>query len=210
MLTILGERLDLSRFQKPSPWSRPLLWVALGLFALGLVTSLRWQEPGERLLGAGLLAIAGWLWRFDIAKRTVKQPGLPRFMALALLAGYFWLALAGLLLLLFAPLLAGLRYDAILHSFFVGFVFSMIFAHAPVIFPAVLVVMPIFTPRFYSHVALLQIGLALRVTGDLTNSATVRQWGAILNALAVGLFLINTVTAFIFRPKPAKRKPARA
>ncbi|MPN42331.1 hypothetical protein SDC9_189888 [bioreactor metagenome] len=82
----------------------------------------------------------------------------------------------------------------------------MIFAHAPVIFPAVLVLMPIFTARFYSHVILLQLGLLLRVAGDLANSPEARQWGAILNGVAVALFLLNTITAFVFRPGKKKKR----
>ncbi len=82
----------------------------------------------------------------------------------------------------------------------------MIFAHAPVIFPAVLTLMPIFTPRFYVHVALLEASLLLRVTGDLASAQGLRQWGAILSAIAVAVFLLNTVSAFVFRPQPVKGK----
>jgi len=197
-LTILGERLDLSRFQKPSKWSRPLLIGTLCLLVGGLIIGAFHQVVGERLLGAGMLSMAVWFGRFDIARRTVRNPGLPRFMALSLLIGYFWLALSGALLFGFSPLSAsGLPYDSVLHSFFVGFVFSMIFAHAPVIFPAVLAVQPVFTKRFYVHVALLEAGLALRIAGDLAKSGPVRQWGAVLSAIAVALFLLNTVTALI-------------
>lgn len=56
-LTIVGERLDLSRFQKPSKWSAPLLYSALGLFTGGVVLASAWQIPGERLTGVGLLAL---------------------------------------------------------------------------------------------------------------------------------------------------------
>jgi len=162
-LTIVGERLDLSRFQKPSKWSPPLLYGALGLFVGGVVLTSPAQIPGERLTGLGLLALAGWLGRFDVARRTIKQPGLPRFMAVCLLIGYVWLAAAGVLMVAFSPLESGLRYDAVLHSFFLGFVFSMIFAHAPVIFPAVLSLQPSFRVSFYSHVVLLHLALLLRV-----------------------------------------------
>jgi hypothetical protein len=207
-LTILGERLDLSRFQKPSRWSRPLLVGTLCLFGGGLVSSTFQQVAGERLIGAGMLSMAAWFGRFDIARRTVKNPGLPRFMALSLLIGYFWLAISAALLLVFSPLSAsGLPYDAVLHTFFVGFVFSMIFAHAPVIFPAVLAVQPVFTKRFYLHVAVLEAGLALRVTGDLAKSGQGRQWGAVLSAIAVALFLLNTVTALLFRKTPTAARP---
>jgi hypothetical protein len=213
-LTIVGERLDLSRFRKPSKWSSPLLFAALSLFSGGVVVTMLRQILGERLTGIGLLALSAWLWRFDLARRTIRQPGLPRFMAACLLAGYIWLAIAGILMAVFSPLESGLRYDAVLHSFFLGFVFSMIFGHAPVIFPAVLVVQPRFRPAFYSHVVLLHLALLIRIGSDLAKWGAGRQWGGILGALAIGLFLANTVAslALPLKPKslPAPRKNEKA
>ncbi len=196
-LTIIGERLDLSRFQKPSRWSPPLLGLALGAFVGGLVLSAFIQVPGERLIGASFLALAAWLGRFDIARRTVRQAGLPRFMAVCLLVGYVWLAVAGTLMVRFSPLVSGLNYDAVLHSFFLGFVFSMIFGHAPVIFPAVLNEQPRFRPVFYIHVVVLHVGLALRVAADLAIWPQGRQWGGAVTALAILIFLVNMVSSFI-------------
>lgn len=210
-LTIVGERLDLSRFQKPSKWSQPLLYGALGIFGGGVLLASFQQIPGERLLGLGLVALAGWLGRFDIARRTVRQPGLSRFMAVCLLIGYVWLAAAGVLLMAFSPLESGLGYDAVLHSFFLGFVFSMIFGHAPVIFPAVLGLRPSFRNVFYAHVALLHLGLLLRVGADVAKWGTGRQWGGSLNALAIGLFLLNTLLSFVvpMKPKAMSETPQR-
>ncbi len=205
-LTIVGERLDLSRFQKPSRWSSPLLYGALGLFIGGVVLASIAQVPGERLTGLGLLALAVWLGRFDIARRTIRQPGLPRFMATCLLAGYGWLALSGVLMLAFSPLESGLRYDAVLHSFFLGFVFSMIFGHAPVIFPAVLSLQPSFRAASYSHVVLLHLALLVRVGAGAIKWAPGRQWGAIATALAVGLFLLNTIASLLV-PVKLTRQP---
>ena len=205
-LTILGERLDLSRFQKPSRWSKPLLAIASGLFVGGVILSAISQITGERLTGCGLIAVAGWLGRFDLARKTVKQPGLPRFMASCLLIGYAWLALAGLLMICFSPLDSGVRYDAVLHAFFLGFVFSMIFGHAPVIFPAVLGLQPAFRKGFYSHVVLLHLALLLRIGADLAGWGPGRQWGGIGNALAIALFLLNTIGSFVI---PSVRVPNR-
>ena len=44
-----------------------------------------------------MLVLAVWLFRYDIARRTVLQSGLTRFIALCLLAGYGWLAVGGVL-----------------------------------------------------------------------------------------------------------------
>jgi len=206
-LTILGERLDLSRFRKPSAWSSPLLCLALGIFSIGVVSSAVSQTHGERLTGLGMVALAAWLGHFDLARRTIRQPGLSRFMAACLLVGYGWLAVSGILLLVFAPLESGFRYDAALHSFFLGFVFSMIFGHAPVIFPAVLVVQPTFRSRFYSHVAVLHLAVLLRVGSDLVKWAPGRQWGGIIGALAVALFLLNTISAFVWPPRRQVQQP---
>jgi hypothetical protein len=196
-LTIVGERLDLSRFQKPHPLAQPLVVGSIGVLLAGVVATPFAPGPALRVTGAGLLALAAWLGRFDIARRTVRQPGLPRFMSACLLSGYGWLALSGGILAVSAPLESGVDYDAALHSFFVGFVFSMIFGHAPVIFPSVLGLPFAFSPRFYSHVALLHVSLMLRVAGDLGGSAAVRQWGGILNGVSVALFLLNTVASLV-------------
>lgn len=201
-LTIVGERLDLSRFQRPTPSARPLLWIALAAFLAGVVTSAMREGAGLRVTGLGLLGLAAWLGAFDLARKTVRQSGLTRFMAVCLLTGYCWMAVAGGLLLASGSMTSGTRYDATLHAFFVGFVFSMIFGHAPVIFPAVLNFRPVYRPAFYLHVALLHAGLAIRLAGDLAENLPARQWGGALNAAAVGLFLVNTVGGFAFPPKP--------
>jgi hypothetical protein len=108
---------------------------SVAVFLIGLAISLPAFDVGIRIAGAALLALALWLFRYDIAGRTVREHGLPRYMAVSLLCGYFWLAAAGMLWITFADdFVAGPKYDAMLHAVFLGFVFSMIFAHAPVIF----------------------------------------------------------------------------
>jgi hypothetical protein len=98
-----------------------------GLLRLG------WSLPGDlgvRIAGAALAASALWLGRFDIARRALRRPGLPRFVALALLPGYAWLGLGGLLWLRYGAVPDGHAYEAQLHAIFPGFVFSMIFGDA--------------------------------------------------------------------------------
>jgi hypothetical protein len=163
---------------------------------LGVVTSLLDFYLGLRLAGLGLLAIALWLIRYDLAWQSARQSGLPRFMAVCLIAGYFWLAVGGLLWILFAQFFsAGLRYDAMLHAVFLGFVFSMIFAHAPIILPTITGVALPFQNLFYLHAALLHVSLLLRVVGGLGLWPWLQQWGGMLNTFTVVLFLVNNVRA---------------
>src|SRR5579875_736628 len=153
------------------------------------------EETGIRLAGAALAGYALWLARFDVARQTVRRAGLPRFVALAQLPGYVWLGVGGLLWLRDGAALAGFVHDAELHAIFLGFVFSMIFGHAPVIFPGVLGVSIPYRRPFYLHLGLLHAGLALRVGGDLAGSATAARWGGLVNATAIALFLVSTLAS---------------
>lgn len=202
VLTVAGERLELSRLLQLTGTVRAMFVCAAGIFAAGAATAVFSYDLGWRIAGAGLLAMAAWLLRYDIARRTVRQPGLTRFVAVSLLTGYVWLAVAGLLAL--AGGVQGLyRYDAVLHSIFLGFIFAMIFGHAPVIFPAVLKLPMPFRLGFYGHLALLHASLLLRVGGDLTHWVPGRQWGSMLNVFAILLFVGNTVASVLAGRKQA-------
>jgi hypothetical protein len=209
LLVIVGERIELTRFQRPSPWARPWILAALGLLAAGLGTAQVHARLGGLLAGAALVALAAWLGSFDLAKRTIRNPGLPRFMAVCLLSGYAWLLFAGLVVATKWPQASGVIYDAALHAFFIGFVFAMIFGHAPVIFPVVLDVPVHFLRTSYVPLAVLHASLLLRVVGDLANWAEGRAWGAIGNGVAVGLFLLNTVTSVILGIRQAAEPATR-
>ncbi len=58
-------------------------------------------------------------------------------------------------------------YGAALHALTLGFVFSMVFGHAAIIFPAVLRVAVPYHPTFYVPLALLHVSLLVRVAGDV-------------------------------------------
>ena len=195
VLTIAGERLELTRLVRLGASARAAFLVAVGVLVAGLV--LAWPQPdhGMRLTGAAWIALAAWLGTFDIARRTARMPGLPRFIALALLAGYGWLGVAGVLAVSSGAVAAGPPYDAIVHALFVGFAFSMIFGHAPIIFPAVLGVGIPYRPSFYVHLGLLHGSLALRILADLAGWDAGRRWGGLVNALAILLFLASTAAS---------------
>ncbi|OLT36899.1 hypothetical protein BJF79_30575 [Actinomadura sp. CNU-125] len=143
--------------------------------------SAAWPGPGWRLAGFGMLVLAGWLAVHDVARRTVRGTGLPRYAAACLLAGYVWLAFAGALWLA-AGRPGGGAYDAALHAVFLGFTVSMVFGHAPVILPAVLRVRLPYHPVLYAPPAVLHISLPLRVAGDLGDAPPRAHGGGVRGA----------------------------
>jgi len=192
VLTIAGERLELSRLTPLSHWDRLKFPLTVAIFLSGLVASLLAFSSGVWFGGLGLLALAFWLVRYDVAWLTVRQKGLPRFMAISLLTGYVWLGVGGLLWMGFSDFFdAGPRYDIMLHSIFLGFVFSMIFGHAPIIFPSVTGLRVPFREVFYSHLVLLHLSLLLRIGSDLVMWMPGHRWGGLLNVLTILLFLAN-------------------
>jgi hypothetical protein len=195
VLTIAGERLELSRFMPPSATGQRLFVVVVAAMLLALPA---WHQAwGPRLFGGALLALAAWLLRWDIARRTVTQKGLTRFIAVCLLSGYFWLAVAGASMLVFGLAPGQASYDAALHALLLGFVFAMVFGHAPVIFPAVLRVAVPYHPRFYAPLLLLHASLLLRVAGDAAGHFDWTRWGALLSALALLAFIASTAAAVL-------------
>lgn len=209
VLTIVGERLELTRTVRLPARARGLLVIAVAVFCAGLAVSVPAETTGVRIAGVGLLGQALWLARYDVARRTVRIGGVTRFMACALLAGYVWLAVAGVLWTGYASMTGGgPAYDAQLHAVFLGFVMSMVFAHAPVIVPAVLRVSLPFHRDFYAHLALLHASLALRLLGgDLAGNLGAWQWGGVLNEVAILLFLAVTATAVLHARRAARGAP---
>ena len=199
VLTIAGERLELSRFMPPSPRAK---WIFSGISSVllaGVVLAIFFPRPGWQAVAAALIALSGWLAAKDIARRTIRERGLTRYIAAALLAGYFWLA-AGALIALSAPDFAPGRpaWDAALHAWFLGFVFSMIFGHAPIIVPALLRVALPYRAWFYLPLVILHASLAERIAGDLLMMHTVRQRGAIGNAAAIAIFILTMLLTGLF------------
>ncbi|MGE5675965.1 MAG: hypothetical protein ACM3XM_19120 [Mycobacterium leprae] len=194
ILTIAGERLEMSRLLRPSRLSRILFGAIMALFVVGLGVFLIDVALGWRLIGVSLIALSLWLLKHDIARRTVRQPGLTRFIGSCMISGYVWLSVSGLIGLIYGFLYGGL-YDAALHSIFLGFVIAMIFGHSTIILPSVLGLPVPYRRAFYAHLTLLHLSLIIRVAADLLGSTAGVQWGGVLNVTAVTLFLVNTVLA---------------
>jgi hypothetical protein len=197
ILTIVGERLELSRVRRLTPTSVRLLLLAIGVYLSGTLLTLFNLEFGIRLLGLGAIGIAAWLLRYDVARRTIQQTGLTRYIAACLLSGYVWLGVGGLIAIWKAPISAGLNYEAILHAFLLGFVFSMIFGHMALILPALSGLRLNYHPLFYINLVLLHVTLVSRIAGSLAPDFGLRQWGGFFNVITVLLFLGMTIVTLM-------------
>jgi hypothetical protein len=196
ILTIAGERLELSRFLPPSPVASKVFAGIIALLLAGTLTVFS-AVPGAGLLfPAMLLALAVWLLKQDIARHTVRQRGLTRFIAVCLLSGYVWLSVGALILLSAGGIVASsTAYGAGLHAILLGFIFAMVFGHAPIIFPAILGVRLPWHPLFYLPLVVLHLSLLLRVAGTLAGAAQLRSIGGALNAVALALFVVGIVVS---------------
>lgn len=197
ILTIVGERLELSRVRRLTQRSELLLVVAVGVYLIGTLLTVFYLDFGIRVAGLGAILMAAWLLHYDIARRTICSKALPRYIAACLLIGYVWLAFGGAIALWKGAVYAGYDYALILHAYLLGFVFSMIFGHAPIILPALTGLKLTFTPLFYGHLILLHTTLAYRMLGNLLQQMPLRQWGAMLNVFAILLFIVVTILTVI-------------
>src|SRR5574343_275523 len=188
VLTIAGERLELTRFLPTPPLAQKLFIGIVGVLLLAALAA------ADRLLAGGLIALALWLLRYDIARRNVATTGLTRFIAACLLSGYFWLLAAGLLGLAGAFVPGHAWRDAALHAIGLGFVFAMVFGHALIIFPAVTRIRIPYRPVLYLPLALLHLTLALRVGGGLGDVFALRHLAGLLNGLVLLVFIATIVT----------------
>ncbi|WP_433531633.1 hypothetical protein ACQPYA_05950 [Micromonospora sp. CA-263727] len=184
--TIAGERLELAHVALRHPHTERWFLTVLAALLAGATATTLWPSTGPHLLGAGVLAVTAWLAIFDVARHTVRARALPRYVAVGLLSGYGWLALAGVLWAGAGPATDGPRYDATVHAVFLGFVMSMIFVHAPVILPAILRRPLPYHRLLYAPLAVLHTSLLVRVgLGDAAGVEQVWRWAGVANVAAV-------------------------
>lgn len=201
LFTIVAERLELSRFLKLTSFKRNLLWACLVLFLVAI--SLPFHLQGNILMAISIAMISLWLLKYDMARHSIKVKGQHRYSGLLLIAGYAWLLIMAVLLLFQNSFAFG--YDAVLHSFFIGFIFSMIFSHAVIILPAVTKLsVKLCRPFLYVWFVLLQISLVIRIVADILEDVPCRRIGGMVNGICILLFFISIVV--IMKLELNKRK----
>ena len=153
---------------RPSAVRQPAFYAAVALYAAGVVITYADGDGGRGWLawcpGAGRVAVA--TTSRGSLSASAGCPGSSR--RACCWAG--WLGLGGALSLAYGEVVGWFQYDAVLHAVLLGFVFSMIFGHAPIIIPALTKIAVPFNRRFYLHLALLHVGLAVRVGSDVLGS----------------------------------------
>lgn len=209
VLTIVGERIEMSRLAPTPPRARAAIVALSAALAAVLAAALlaRASTAYVRASGAIFAAMALWELAFDVARRTFRQRGLPRFAATGVLAGVCWLLCGGLLLARFGLPPAGALYDAAVHAVLVGFVLSMVMAHAPIILPAVARIAVPWHRVLYAPLVVLHAGLVARVAGDLLAWGELRRAGGIANAAALVLVPISVICARYLASREPRRGP---
>lgn len=218
VLTVLGERLELGAVGRAvagpgGVGTDRLATVLAAAYVVAASAALAVPGPGYVVLGAVLLALVATVARDDVARRTVRASGQTRFMAVAMLAGYAWLLVAGGVWLVAGPAWQGPAYDAVLHAVFLGFVLSMVMAHAPVILPAVVRRPLPYRPAFYGPLVLLHASLVVRVlVGDAWGVPEAVLVGGVLNVVALLAFVALAAAGVVAGPRPGVRtsRAARA
>lgn len=189
VLTIVGERLELSRVTRMTHRTEQLLIGAVTVYSAGATLAIFALGVGVRFAGIGAILIALWLMQYDIAGKRLKHAGLTRYIALCLFSGYIWLGISGVFSLIFGAVYAGFQYDAVIHAIVGGFIFSMILGHAPMIFPALTGRGISYSPAFYGPLALLHTSIVMREISNVIASFQGRMWAGMINAVAILLFM---------------------
>ena len=201
LFTIVAERLELSRFLPLRASKRILLIVILA--AVLVSAFIPFHLHGNIIFAITLTATAVWLLKYDMAFKSIKAKGQHRYSGSLLITGYLWLIITSILLITEKNLSFG--YDAVLHSFFIGFVFSMIFSHAPIILPAVAKLpIKIYRPFLYVWFIALQFSLIMRIIGDVAEHIAIRRWSGMINGITILLFFLTVI--FIVVQELSKRK----
>jgi hypothetical protein len=192
ILTIAGERLELSRLLSPPRTSQFSFAMTAALIVAGFASG-ELGSDAAWLSGIGLLAATAWLLRYDIALRTIRLSGQARFTAACLIGGYLWLGAAGLLLLVVPPETATYSRDVAIHAIAIGFVLSMIFGHAPIILPAVLGLRIRYGKAAYVPLALLHLSVLLRLFGDLAEIDEMRVLSGLVTIVAIVGYAVTLI-----------------
>jgi hypothetical protein len=206
LFTIVGERLHLSNFLPVKKNQFYSLYAGLVIAVAGTALYHSFSPLPAAL---GFLFLAIWLLQNDIIQVVIKKNGFYAYLGYVLGTGYVWLAIFSVL--------SSFRsenywhYDAVVHSFFAGFILNMIIAHAPVIFPAVLGIKgKPFSRWLYVPFILLNVFNLVRISADVMQLPETRRWAGIFSGLAFLSFIFLMAGLMIRLHQNAGARPVIA
>jgi hypothetical protein len=206
VLTIAGERRELMQMIRLSALPRALFVVGVALMLLAVALS-PWQPVvAGAMCWLACALLAAWLLRWDMAPRKWRAPGWPGHTAQCLTLGYLWL-LTGALLGLYGVAAPGALAATGLHAVLLGFVFAMVFGHAPIILPALLRLRPEYSGWARVPLWLLAASLLLRIAAGALADSRLSAVAGTGHALAIIGFAIVMATA-VARGRTAVRAGA--
>lgn len=203
LFIIVGERVELSKFLPVTQQNKNALLFFCVLFIAGLFIS--FHGAGKYFSAAGLIMIALWLLKHDVIAIGLKKTALTRFSSYALLSGCIALLFTGIFLVTLPNL--PLAYDAVVHTFFLGFVFTMIFAHGPIILPGVLGlnVKP-YHPLLYVPLLAILLSVVLRILADTSVLPyIIRLWSGWISVGSILLYFFLLFSISMSRSRHAKK-----
>jgi len=191
LFVIAAERLEIMVFLPVSRFSKNVFITILLSFVIGVLLS--FHGIGNFVCGLSLAGVSIWLLRNDMIAINLTKQGLPRFVGATLLCGYAALLFTGIFFLIRSD--QWLTYDAVVHCFFLGFAFSMIFAHGPMILPGILgVAITPFNKILYLWMGLLQTSWILRISGDVLTNLELRKVSGVISVMAIlGYFVTMAI-----------------
>jgi hypothetical protein len=195
LFTIVGERLELSKFLPTPKNAKSGLLLLLTLFFIGIW--IPFHRYGNWLMGTCSIMISFWLLHFDMAKIASKKEDQFKYIGIGLRVGYVWLTLHGIVLCFLEP--HALYYDLYIHTFFLGFTFSMIWAHAPIILPMVLNIRHSpYHPILWIGWSVFQLSLLGRILFSLFAMPEWRTLFGVINGWTIiGMFVLMAVITIV-------------
>ncbi|WP_377938847.1 multicopper oxidase domain-containing protein [Alloscardovia venturai] len=214
VLSIIGERLELSHVAFVAPWVEPAL-IGLSITNLVSLCVLYFDTTiGYVALGVNMGFLLCIMLYNDTAIRTFKLPRFTGFMGRSMLLAYFW-GLTAALIWIFVPVGSGSLFaDVAIHAIALGFTVSMVIAHVSIIVPAITRRGLPYSPVFFLPLLLLNAGVLLRLIGAIINNTLVWKSGDLVSIIAVFALMLciigSAVWGVIRRRRSGHRNVSRS
>src|SRR5262245_43813811 len=185
--------------------------VLIGLIAwCGLWNLVTWRGiPNLTMMGGVTLVLVASIAFHDMALRASQKQtdGLHKFLRNALTLSYTWLFIAAVALTVSSKISSAISKDVLFHLIGLGFIFTMILGHAPLILSAAIGKLP---PKKAPVIPFLifQAATLLRIIGDfsLMKSLALWQWSGWISGLIHAISFFAYIAFLFFSLKRAEKQ----